>query len=227
MPTQIKTGRFIAANDNPVYLDIGFIPDYFKLLWGLDDTKAKTHYWWREQYIRESADKYGLAIDGDGTKSTPTSAATGISPWTTEYQGVWIPHPALEGQFIFRIPAEYVAATDYSTYHRARAGSTVDTAIAGDVIWPTTRNSFVYECTTAGGVDTEPTWPVIPGVSVDAGNNVWICRKERSGVYAPKGVLIGESLMVDSDVCLYKAILGIDRQDHGDAENFYGAVRTS
>ncbi len=214
----IVTKRFISSNAHLVNIDLGFIPDYVDLLIGLDNTNPTRIKWWRQQYVTEAADKYGVSIDGGGIPTVPTAANAGISAFNTKYDGVWVPSPVDSQAVIFRKPATWAAATNYSTAHRARSAT-----VAGDVVWPTVKNGYVYELTTVTAAGTtEPTWTLIPGESsTDAGANVFICRKERSGTYAPQGIQIGSTLMVDSDVCLLTAILGIDRENMGDAQNFY------
>lgn len=59
-------------------------------------------------------------------------------------------------------PAAWAASTAYSL---------------GDVVRPTTRNGYNYECTTAGTSGaSEPTWPTTPGNTVNDGTAVWTCR---------------------------------------------------
>ena len=70
-------------------------------------------------------------------------------------------------------PAAWAASTAYSL---------------GDVVRPTTRNGFNYECTTAGTSDaSEPSWPTTPGNTVNDGTAVWTCRTARQLADATMG----------------------------------------
>jgi hypothetical protein len=58
---------------------------------------------------------------------------------------------------------------------------------SGDYVKPSTRNGYVYKCTTAGTTaGTEPTWPTTPGNTVTDGGAVWTCilQKVRWGAQA-------------------------------------------
>jgi hypothetical protein len=47
-----------------------------------------------------------------------------------------------------------------------------------DVVIPTTRNGFYYECTTAGtSAGSQPTWPTTVGSTVVDGTATWTCRE--------------------------------------------------
>lgn len=62
-----------------------------------------------------------------------------------------------------RLDADWVAATAYSL---------------GNMVAPTTKNAYHYECTTAGTshAATEPTWPTTVGGTVSDGTVTWTCR---------------------------------------------------
>lgn len=53
-----------------------------------------------------------------------------------------------------------------------------ETAYAsGAIVRPTTRNSYLYECTTPGTTDSdEPTWGTTPTGTTSDGTAVWTCR---------------------------------------------------
>lgn len=60
----------------------------------------------------------------------------------------------------------------YDAWHKDQKIET-----AGRYIRPTTLNSRLYECTTAGITgSTEPTWPTTIGATVNDGTAVWTCR---------------------------------------------------
>jgi len=68
-------------------------------------------------------------------------------------------------------PTTYYEAKDPGAWQASTAYS------LGDVVRPTTRNGYVYECTTAGTSDAaEPTWPTTVGNTVTDGTVVWTCR---------------------------------------------------
>jgi len=47
----------------------------------------------------------------------------------------------------------------------------------GNFVVPTTFNSYIYECTTAGtSSGSEPTWPTTIGNTINDGTAVWTCR---------------------------------------------------
>lgn len=63
--------------------------------------------------------------------------------------------------------------------HRLDADWLAETAyVVGDVVAPTTKNAYHYECTTAGTSHTaEPTWPTtVGGTIADPDTLVWTCR---------------------------------------------------
>ena len=71
-------------------------------------------------------------------------------------------------------PGTYYEACDPDAWVNDNAYS------LGDVVRPSTRNGYVYECTTGGtsqsGSENEPSWPTTAGNTVNDGTVVWTCR---------------------------------------------------
>jgi len=69
----------------------------------------------------------------------------------------------------------------------------------GDVVRPTTRNSFAYECTTAGTSGaTEPTWPTTAGTTVTDGTVVWTARTNRA--LTENAAMVGSDFTISNGV---------------------------
>jgi len=216
---QTVSGTFI-MDGSAINVDIGFIPDYVKLIYNLEEGDNEViHEWWRA--LADLGDKgvytegrYGISISCAGAVTIPTTAATGIIP----YNGSKTPRvliPAYDGDGLMQttVYGDYDTTADYSSVGQARSTSQL-----GTVVRPTTHNGYVYECTTAGGTDaTEPTWPTTPGESVDAGNNVWICREENIVNAAGLGFTVGATMSTDGDQCIFTAEKHLRTGDMGDA----------
>lgn len=72
-------------------------------------------------------------------------------------------------------PATYYEAVDPDAWVLTTAYG------LGEAARPSTRNGYVYECTTAGtSAGTEPTWPTTPGNTVVDGTVTWTCRANYS-----------------------------------------------
>lgn len=71
----------------------------------------------------------------------------------------------VEGYPVDTVPAAWAASTAYSLDHITRPTSTANVDV-----------HYVYKCTTAGtSGSTEPTWPLVPGNTVNDGSAVWEC----------------------------------------------------
>jgi len=196
----IVSGNFVADNAIAANIEIGFIPDYIE---AIDLTTTLIIYrWYRVLADAKTTGQYGIADDGAGALAPCASAAYGFSAYDNgDAIRVLIPDPStgkLEPQAIY---GDYDTTADYSSVGVARSATAV-----GTIIKPTTHNSYVYELITAGGTDaTEPTWPTNPGETVDAGNNVWMCRIENQVKGGGKGFTVGASISTDGDVWAFRA----------------------
>ena len=91
-------------------------------------------------------------------------------------------------------PAAWQATFDYSL---------------GDVVRPTTRNGYVYECTTDSGSSsgTEPvSWPTTPGNTQVDGGITWTCRNNY--VLATGAITGGDFTKADGDTSGRKTTVG-------------------
>lgn len=191
---------------NALIVDAGFIPSLGILIQNTSGTNPNIYIWTQEGEDTDS--RYGLLITGSsGIVTRMTTAATGLSKYDTKLQGVNVPNPGGAADN-FRIPEVYSTAQDYtSTYTQSQTGNTVTWAArtataAGGVVYPTIRNGYCYELTTATGAGTtEPTWPTTIGATVtDGGSNVWTCRVANVVTRGVSGVTVGATTQTDSQI---------------------------
>jgi hypothetical protein len=208
--TQYNGGNFI-ADGSAVNVDVGFIPDTLIGIEGFEETSPNIHIWQRSRGDTANDNgQYGVIITGTtGVVTKHADAANGFIAYDTDSDGVLIPAPDGDGE----VPATVVEYADAST-PTARTVTGV-----GTVVRPSTRTSYVYECTTStGAVDAEPTWPTTPGESVtDAESNVWITREEHTVNNGAKGFTIGSTLSTDSDEWSWSAFAADKISDEKDA----------
>jgi len=200
MSTEIVSGKFLASTA-AVNVECGFVPDYIEAFSALGGTEIK-YEWFKVLYDYAAA---GTGMYGFVTDVAPAHVAAGTNgfiPYDTSVESVLLPAPDGNGYMKASSITVYSGTTDYSG-----AGYSARSATAlGTVVRPTTRNGFVYECTTNGGTDaTEPTWPTVPGDSIDGGNNVWICREERVVRTGVKGFTVGATICTDGEYWVFKA----------------------
>jgi len=207
--SQIYSGHFQQDAETTI-LDLGFIPDTFELFIN-DGTAPDIIKWWKEMVDQGTA-LYGFLCTGStGEYTQLTTAASGISAYNSSVNGVLLPAPNGEGK------AE-AAVIEYAAASTPTARTVL---IVGTVVRPSTRNNYIYECTTSSGaVVTEPTWPTVPGNTVtDDGSNVWTCRNEEVSNSGAKGVTIGTSVSQasDGDEAWFIATKSDIDRDKGDA----------
>lgn len=195
----------VAAN-----VECGFIPDEVQAIGPLGG--AEKHYKWAKVLYDHAATGTGKwGYDLVDSPSPLGSANAGFIPYDTSVESVMLPAPDGDGYLKASSIADYDNTNNYT-------GEARSTTALGTVVRPTTHNGFVYECTTGAGVDgTEPTWPTKVGESVDAGNNIWICREERIVRTGVKGFTIGSDLCSAGEYWFFSAELH-DRHNYmGDA----------
>ena len=213
------------ADGNKKRLDLGFIPLYCRAVINYATGETPNIYEWHEWMEDEATALYGILHTGSsGAITIPTTAATGITALDEQYQGVLVPDPA-GGAAKFMIPEEYSTTQDYSsTYTQTGTGDTVtctarSASAPGTVVWPPTRNGYVYELATATGLGTtEPTWPTTIGKTVtDGGSNVWTCRTANVVSYGAKGIIVGATTQTDGHINCVIAWKGGDYVNAGDS----------
>jgi len=228
---QKVSGKFIASNAASCDLNLGFIPDKFTLIVAVAGT-ILVYVWHRILARAESDGQYGI-LDTGGTKTLPTTEATGIIAYSTQVRGVKIPAPdgitETNPDGYVKVPAGDAAAaaatiSDWSTdVNYNTTGQDRSASVVGTVVRPPVHNGRVYELTTGisatGGTEVVADWDVSIGESVtDCNANVWLCREEITCEVGCKGVEIGATVMVNSDVCIYEAELHEEQEDKGDAD---------
>jgi len=193
---QKVSGHFI-ADGSAVNVECGFVPDKVYLLHGLEETNPVEHLFIRELANTANANgQYGLQ-DSGGTKTKLSSAAAGFATYDTKVLKAMIPAPNGEGE----------TAATIVEYADASSPTARTTSAVGTVCRPSTRNGYIYECTSSSGaVDTEPTWGTVVGeTTTDGQSNVWICRNEKLKVVGCKGFTLGATLSTDTDEWYYEA----------------------
>lgn len=215
MQSKIVSGTFI-ARDAACNVKCGFIPDYVKLWTAIGGTELI--YEWYKCMGDTSAltGQYGF-LDTGGAKSVPSTEATGIIAYDTEVMKAILIAP----------DGTEKAATIYGSFTYAKGVPLTPTArtttsnVMGTVIRPTTKNGFLYECTTQGGsmaALTEPTWGTIPGETTSDGSNTWTCREEKLKKVGGLGFTVGVTICTDSEILCFKAEQHDRADDMGDAD---------
>lgn len=203
--TNIIYKRWV-EDGNAVIADAGFVPSVAIMLENTGGTNPDIYIWTQEGEDTDS--RYALKITGSsGIVTRVTSAASGLAKYDTKLQGVNVPNPGGAADN-FRIPEVYSTTQNYtSTYTQSQTGNTVTWAArsataAGGIVYPTTRNGYCYELTTASGAGTtEPTWgTTIGGTTTDGGSNVWTCRVANVVTNGVAGLTVGASIQTDGQI---------------------------
>jgi len=212
---QTVSGTLI-MDGNAINVDIGFIPDYVKLIYNLEEGDNEViHEWWRALADLETEGLYGVSISAAGAVTVPTTAATGIIPYDEGDDMAVLVESPVPGAADVKVPC-----LDYAYHIGATTTPTARTATAvGTITRPTTANGYVYECTTStGAMAVEPTWPTDVGDTVtDSGSNVWTCIEENLTKGGGMGFTIGATMSTDSDQCVFTAEKHLRTGDMGDA----------
>jgi hypothetical protein len=209
------SGRFI-ADGAAINVNIGFIPDYVKLIGGLNNTNPVIYEFFKD--LSGENGQYGIKIAGSHISSSTEAIITklaGTNALIKVYEGgtkvkVKIPAPDGDG-FVNANVSDFVAGAAQPT---ARS-----TTAVGTVVRPRNHNGFVYECTVSAGVlpQVAVEWPTTPGDTVSDGTNTWICRREDVVFEKAAGFTVGSGLSTDGDEWIYVAEQHDKVVNHGDA----------
>jgi hypothetical protein len=105
---------------------------------------------------------------GVGNETTGANQPVTIAPWTLTFN--WADNPVIQGG------DRLMVALSTFTTTLARKVWASGTYALGDLVQPTTSNSYYYQCTTAGtSGSTQPTWPTTTGATVVDGSITWKC----------------------------------------------------
>jgi hypothetical protein len=203
------------SSDAAVGVEVGFVPDHVKLTTAVGGTELVYDYYRILADTTAGTGQFGI-LDTGGTKSTPSTAATGIIPLSSSDVGVLIESPQDSGKQIFASATDWLAATDYSSAGVARSATTI-----GTIVRPPVHINRVFELTTATGVGTsEPaTWDVQPGETVtDGGSNIWTCRDENVTKRGVNGFEVGVTVCTNGEIHVYEATQNDVSRDQGDAD---------
>lgn len=193
---------------------LGWIPDFLMVYEDLQGAVAPTLYIWSKQIADlGGTGQYGFQDASTGDWVACADANNGIIELTPSglYTNVESPIPGA-GK---RARPIQMWATGITPVARANANT-------GTMLYPTTRNGYVYECIGLTGIiaGAEPTWPTTPGAIVnDADSNAWVCRHEemvRGGGY---GFTIGATIQTNQHYCHFIAFKDDRAKYFGDAAN--------
>ena len=211
------TGQFISDGLETI-IDVGFVPNKVKS--HLDDGTNPDIITWFQQMTLRATPIFGYVLTGSsGIVTRLTTAATGISAYDSQINGVMVDSP-VPGKGKMEVPiSEYATLVSGSTTPTARTG-----AIIGTITKPSTRNGRVYECTTSiGACLAEPTWgTTLGGTTTDSATNVWTCRREDNVVGGAKGFVLGAdaSQNDDGNIIEFEAERSDVDSDLGDVGNY-------
>jgi len=108
------------------------------------------------------------------------------------------------------VDSEAVLSAEPSTYYEACDGTewTSTTSYSlDDIMVPTTRNGYVYVCTTAGtSAGSEPTWGTTPEATTSDGSVVWTCKTNYQ--LANNAVTPSDTSISDDSVSGRKLVIG-------------------
>lgn len=202
---QILVGHF-EADGALIYLPIGFIPDYFKLVEFHTNTNIIFYEWWRRMEQDQASGKLeGISITEGVTANLADSG--GIVAYDSGSQAPTI--------------ATWAASTAYTARTATADGSFVRPTTSS-----TTDRDAIFECVTAGtSGSTEPTWPAGTGEQSASDNGViWERVNEPLRRAGYQGVRIAAALMTDGREYYYLALQADDAYDHGDVVGWSGGV---
>jgi hypothetical protein len=199
------------GDGSAVNIDLGFIPDFAIMLANTGQTNPDIYLWFRRFVDDQSM--YGLLITGStGVVTRVTTAATGLDAFDSKFQQVRVESP---------VPGRGKQLADVSDWAASTSATARTASAVGTIVRPTTKNGYVYECTTGGttnDTEGEPTWPTTPGDTVtETDGVVWTCREEEAAIGGAKGLTAGATTQTDArEYFIYATKSELDR-DAGDA----------
>lgn len=209
---QIKIGHF-EADAGLIYLPIGFIPDYVRLIAkGASSTNAIVYEWFREMEDHDTLDGWSFT---DGTDAE-IAAASGLAEYDTGSEGPTIT------EWSSGMTGTARTSTAHGTYVKATT-SGVD--VDGNEI----DRSEIFECVTAGTADTtEPVWPTVVGANGPSDNGViWQKVNVATSRVGYKGFRLAASMtgLANGDEGYFIAIQADSVEDYGDVDGWTGGIR--
>ncbi len=210
MANQIKVGHF-QADAGIVYLPLGFVPDYFKMI-DLNGASTISYEWFERQQDDEAGgEQEGIQEAANGAKTLLGDAA-GITAYDT---GAQIP-TVLDWSAGLTVVAR--SASAHGTYIRPTASSEED------------RNAIFEVVTNVTTGTTEPTWTNAPAIGdqiLDNHGSPVVYERvnvalERGGY---QGVCIQNEIQGSDREYYFLAIQADESEDLGDVEGWIGGVR--
>ncbi|MFA5382059.1 MAG: hypothetical protein WC356_02755 [Candidatus Micrarchaeia archaeon] len=202
---QIKTGK-LTGDNGLVYLPLGFIPNYFKMIYrGASSTNAVVYEWFKQ------FGELATIIDGwsftDGVDAEIASAS-GIAAYDSAAQAPTI----TSWTQAVGSAATARSVTAHGTYVRPSSTSNTD-------------RSAIFECVTDGtSAATEPTWPAGIGEQVTDGSTVWERVNVPETRVGYQGVRIAATMVADGYEAYFIAIESDEDVDFGDVDGWVGGV---
>jgi len=208
---QIRVGHYEQDGED-VYLPLGFVPDYIRLVDFHTDTNIIVYEWWeRMQDDQATGKQEGISYTEGVTANLADDA--GIQAYDTGSQAPTI--------------GEWTASTAYTARSATANGSFVKGTTSGtNNLGQDVDREAIFECVTAGtSGTTEPTWPTAPGENTASDNGVvWQLVTEPTFRGGYQGVLIADNIQTDGQEMYYLAIKADDSRDHGDVSGWSGGV---
>lgn len=216
-----------------IYLPIGFIPDYLRLI-DVPDSSPATNiivYEWFERFEDDGeASNYAEGIGyTEGVTSVLVSGSTdGIAAYDGSSEKPTV--------YVWGASTTTLYTKDYDAGLGTGSSATrsARTATAhGTYIHPTTsdqsQRDAIFECVTASGNTgaTEPNWEDAPGIGdqISDGSNVWErvnVEKTRGGY---QGVRIHGDVQTDGQEMWFLALLCDRSLDLGDVDGWTGGIQ--
>jgi hypothetical protein len=201
---QMKVGHF-EADGSLIYLPLGFVPDYFKLIDFHTDTNIKIYEWFKR-----------MEDDMGSGKQEGISIAEGVTANLADSGGIVAYNTGTPKSI-----SDWADGTGYSVGDLVKATSSGvdDNGLVVD-------RSAIFKCVTAGTSDSsEPTWPSAFEEDGPSDNGVVWQRVGDEALYryGYQGVRIAAALMTDGQEYFYLA-LQADSEDHGDVTSWSGGI---
>ncbi len=211
----IKSGYWKSANAVAANIILGFVPDWLMLYTNV--VAAPILYWWNRAHGASAlAGKYGWTDASTGAWAACADADNGVIAFNSTGLYAMVLSP------IVGIGKKATLVRDYLRLTAALDGRAVARAatITGTITQPTTKNGYLYECTTVHASDTtvDPTWPKIIGATVtDNEGRVWTCIEHSMVRGGGKGFTFGKTIAV-TDEYIHFIAFKTDRDKYlGDA----------